>query len=182
MEFVPTSLMNTTEKLNALSRFLLYAGALLVLIYSEIKMVYVSLVGLAIIYLIHEHYPYTKEGYEAQHDKKTIFQASTPQNPFMNVMLTDFANNPTRAPADDITDPNVGKVVDTNFAQGLYRDVDDIWDRSNSQRQFYTTPATTIPNDRESFMKWCWGTDQTCKDGNLSRCLKYEDVRAHGQI
>ena len=47
--------------------------------------------------------------------------------------------------------------------------------RNISSRQFYTNPSTTIPNDQESFAKWCYGDMPSCKDGQ--NCLRYEDLR-----
>jgi hypothetical protein len=109
-------------------------------------------------------------------------QMPSANNPFMNVLISDYTENPDRKPAGNIEDPEVKALIDKHFNTGLYKDIDDVWDRGNSQRQFYTNPSTTIPNDRDSFAKWCWNTPMTCKEGNLQRCLKYDDVRAHGQI
>jgi len=180
IEFVPTASMNVDEKLNAITRLLIYAGILLSLIYKSSTMIYIPLIGMTLVYLIHDHYPFEHEqmgrGYTDQ------VQMPTENNPFMNVLMTDYADNPKRNPAADVELPAVKKEMDKYFAQGLYRDVDDIWGRNNSQRQYYTNPGTTIPNDRDSWMKWCWNTPYTCKDGNLSQCLQYEDVRGHGQI
>ena len=35
-----------------------------------------------------------------------------------------------------------------------YRDPNDIYNRISSERQFYTTPNTTVPNDQTGFAKW----------------------------
>ena len=50
----------------------------------------------------------------------------------------------------------------------------------NSQRNFYTTPSTTIPNDRESFQKWLYNTPQTCKENQeFCNSLNYENLRSN---
>lgn len=180
IEFVPTSYMTVNEKLNAITRFMIYLGALLVIIYQKVSLLYITLIGMALIYIVHEHYP--NEEFKDHITLPVPLTKPTKDNPFMNVLLTDYTANPNRGPAEDIDDPNVKAVVQDHFNQGLYRNIDNIWDRNNSQRQFYSNPATTIPNDRDSLMKWCWQTPMTCKDGNLSRCLRYEDTRRHGQI
>jgi hypothetical protein len=54
--------------------------------------------------------------------------------------------------------------------------VDDLFNRNTSQRQFYTTPVTTIPNDQTGFARWLYKLPETCKE-NQSNCLKYEDIR-----
>lgn len=177
-EFFPIETMKTTEKINAVTRLLIYLGVLLSIIYMSSEYMFIPLVGMAIIYVINLHSPQLIGG--AIFDKPV--QMPTVDNPFMNVLISDYVDNPNRKPAGDIEDPEVKALIDKHFNDGLYKDVNDVWDHNNSQRQFYTNPSTTIPNDRESFAKWCWGTPMTCKDGNLQRCLKYEDLRAHGQL
>lgn len=180
IEFVPTSDMTVNEKLNAITRFLGYLGVLMSLVYKTVKPLYIPIIGCVIVYLAHEHYPLRQQVGGA--GASTNVQLPTAHNPFMNVLLTDYVNNPSRKPAGDVELPEIYESMDKHFSQGLYKDVNNVWDKNNSQRQYYTNPSTTIPNDRDSFMKWCWNTPYTCKDGNLSRCLKYEDVRGHGQI
>ena len=98
-------------------------------------------------------------------------QLPTESNPFMNVLLNDYIENPDKKPAADVDNPHVRKEIERHFNQGLNRDIDDIWQKENSQRQYYTTPSTTIPNDRESFVNWCFSTPYSCKDGNISNCI-----------
>lgn len=195
IEFVPTEDMSRTEKLNAMSRFVLYLGVLLFVLYSDIIYLSIPLVGLGIFYFIHINYPDTHTGggksgsgsgggeeCNAGMCGTDEYQQPTQDNPFMNVLLTDYVDNPTRPSAADIEDPKVRADMEKMFEFGLYKNVDDVWNRNNSQRQYYTNPSTTIPNDRDSFMKWCWDTPYVCKDGDQFACLKNDDVRAHGQI
>ena len=44
------------------------------------------------------------------------------------------------------------------------------------QRQFYTMPSTTIPNDQTGFAKFLYQLPTTCKEDS-AQCLRYEDVR-----
>ena len=141
------------------------------------------------LYFVHINYPEReREEFAAdcdacsEDDNGNLYEKPTKDNPFMNVLLTDYVDDPTRAPAADIEDPNIRKDIKKMFDHGLYKNANDIWDKNNSQRQYYTNPSTTIPNDRDSFMKWCWKVPYVCKDGDLVDCLKYDDVRAHGQI
>ena len=180
IEFVPTADMSVNEKLNAVTRFLVYLGILLTIVYKTVTPIYIPIIGCVIIYLTHEYFP-GKIVQTGNGDEEHV-QMPTRDNPFMNVLMTDYTDNPNRNPAGDVDLPKVQQLIDDNFSHGLYKDIDNIWDRNNSQRQYYTNPSTTIPNDRDSFMKWCWNTPYTCKDGNLEQCLRYEDVRAHGQV
>ena len=60
--------------------------------------------------------------------------------------------------------------VENNFEEDLYKDVNDIFGKNNSQRQYYTMPGNSVPNDRDTFMKWCYQTPPTCKEGNGLQC------------
>jgi len=64
------------------------------------------------------------------------------------------------------------------FNHELFRNVDDLWEKKNSQRQFYTLPNTQIPNNRESFMKWLYTQPKNsiCKQ-NTGACDRYGDLR-----
>lgn len=189
VEFVPTTDMNRVEKINALTRMFIYLGLILTLVYQKIIYLYIPIVGMLFLYFVHINYPeHEREEFAAdcdacsEDDNGNLYEKPTKDNPFMNVLLTDYVDDPTRAPAADIEDPNIRKDIKKMFDHGLYKNANDIWDKNNSQRQYYTNPSTTIPNDRDSFMKWCWKVPYVCKDGDLVDCLKYDDVRAHGQI
>ena len=56
------------------------------------------------------------------------------------------------------------------FNDSLIRDVDDLFERFNSQRQFYTVPGNSIPNDQDTFAKWLYARPKSCKEGNGLQC------------
>ncbi len=98
----------------------------------------------------------------------------TTDNPFMNSSIDDFnTDNPPVACNSD--DDEIQKDIKLKFNQDIYRDVEDVFDRKNSQRQFYTVPNNT-PNDQEAFARWCYKFPSTCKT-DQQRCLNYDDVR-----
>ena len=108
----------------------------------------------------------------------------TLDNPFMNVTMKDYMNidNTTQSVVDrpvacDPNDPIIKREIDDNFNNNLYKDVNDVFGKMNSQRQFYTMPWTTIPNGQDEFAKWLYLNPKTCKE-DQDFCLKYEDVRA----
>lgn len=99
------------------------------------------------------------------------------QNPFMNPNFTDFNSGPVPA-ACNADDEEIQDAIHVNFNHDLFRDVDELWERENSQRQFYTIPNTAIPNNQVEFAKWLYGSgsQSNCKtDG--TKCLRYEDLR-----
>ena len=60
--------------------------------------------------------------------------------------------------------------INDYFKIPVFKDVIDIYDRNFSERQFYTIPSTTIPNDQEGFSKWLYARDKSCKENNGERC------------
>ena len=56
------------------------------------------------------------------------------ENPFMNVLLTDKR---TRKPAcKTVKNKKIKKLVNDKFSQGLFKDINSVYDRENSQREF----------------------------------------------
>lgn len=99
----------------------------------------------------------------------------TNDNPFMNYNANDYivADPPSPCNADDdkIKD-NIKQCYDAN----LYRDLDDLYDKANSQREFYSAPYRTWPPDQETLANWLYKNPGTCKD-HQERCMRFEDLR-----
>lgn len=96
----------------------------------------------------------------------------TEKNPFMNVLLDEIKYNPTRAPAASIQEPSINVTLDDFFRTQFVDDPTDVFGKTQSQRQFYTTPSTTVPNDQESYQNWLYKIPgKTCKEGGREACL-----------
>ena len=64
-----------------------------------------------------------------------------------------------------------------NFNHNLFRDVDELWERANSQRQFYTIPNTAIPNNQKEFANWLYRSPGgNCKT-DQGRCGRFLRLR-----
>jgi len=95
----------------------------------------------------------------------------TNNNPFMNVLINEIADYPKKPPAKYSASAPVKDTLDSRFKVSVYSDPGDVWNRNQGQRQFYTMPSTSIPNDRESYQNWLYRTPgKTCKEGNTSVC------------
>lgn len=175
-EFIPTKDMSNSEKINAIVRFSLYLSVLLILIKNNYLYLYIFIGTLAITYLIYvfdekkEHFvaPITTEIEKEKIDNKEC-NAPTKENPFMNVLLTDDYTKTKKA--CKYTE-KVKNTIDENFYDKIYKDTSNLYNQRNSQRQFYTMPSTTVPNDQSDFAKWCYKLPKTCKEGNSSECIK----------
>ena len=112
----------------------------------------------------------------AQDGKECV--APTKENPFMNVLLTDIKYDPDRPAACNISDPAIEKSALSNFYDGLFRDVDDVFGRNTNSRQFVTQPLTTLPGaEQREFAELLFGDMGKCKtSGDMNACA-YDDVR-----
>ena len=108
--------------------------------------------------------------------KKNTCRRPTIENPFMNPPVTDYGTDaPVACNADD---ESIKEEIRVNFNHQLFRDVDEIFERENSQRQFYTMPNTAVPNHQTNFADWLYKvpTSDICKEDQTA-CLRYDDIR-----
>ena len=118
------------------------------------------------------------------------FQAPTPQDPLMNVLLTDIKDHPTRPAAEPAFNPQVEHAINQsaqefvvqdlggnpNLEDRLFRDLGDNYEFSNSMRNYFATPNTKIPNDQHAFAEYCYGAMISCKEGNMMACARANPV------
>ena len=118
------------------------------------------------------------------------FQAPTPQDPLMNVLLTDIKDRPTRPAAEPAFNPQVEHEINEttqqfvvqdlgsnpNLEDRLFRDLGDNFEFNNSMRSYFATPNTKIPNDQHAFAEFCYGSMISCKEGNMMACARANPV------
>jgi hypothetical protein len=104
------------------------------------------------------------------------YTAPIANNPFMNVLVDEIKYNPTKPEAVSVSGVEVATGLDEFFRTEFNRDPTDVFGRSQSQRQFITMPATTIPNDQGSYQNWLYKIPgKTCKEGGRDACLPGTD-------
>jgi len=171
-QFFPNIKMNFNEKLNAITRFSIYLGILLYIYSGNYYYLYISIIVLLITYLLYKN---NKSIEELDNNvKKMDYVYPTKNNPFMNPLWTDIEENPNRIAYSDSSshqNKNVQKKINNKFNINLYRDLSDVFQKENSQRQYYTVSSTTIPNNQKKFANWLYSTPQTCKEGNGNQCV-----------
>lgn len=169
LQFFPTAKMTLTEKLNSMVRFALYFTIAVVLVARKFSALYLLLFVMALTAFVARGDNQTTR---VEHMTQTAADRDcvkpTKNNPFMNVLANEYRDNAKRGPACDVLDGKTRSVMDNNFSAGLQRNANDIFFKSASDRQFYTTPSTTIPNDQTAFAKWLYQTPPTCKEKTLS--------------
>lgn len=207
--FFPRAKESLEERLNAIFRFSIYISCVLAIYHNNLKYLYFIVLFGALTIFIHKHYT-LKEGFEQTdnwgysnytlfnpepipksepfpEDRITECTKPTKDNPFMNVTMDDYLNTDEngrmkeRLPACDPNNPDIKQQQDAAFYSNLYRDVNDVFAKNNSQREFYTTPSTTIPNKQDEFARWLYLSPKTCKEDS-DNCLRYEDIRGKAYI
>lgn len=179
LTFFPASDMSFSEQLNAIMRFAIYLSIVVYIIKHDTKIFFAPILMGILTYMMYTVDVKNKyndkqvmETMGMRHDpiRREYCQKPTRDNPFMNVLISDIKDNPNRPRAcrlDGKTKKEAKKYFDVN----LYRDVDDVFQKKASDRQYYTMPSTTIPNNAGDFAKWLYGTPgKTCKEGNGSSC------------
>ena len=189
VEFTPTADMTQEEKLNAVTRLTLYIGIIMLAYTRKIWGLYIPILGMFFTLFLYqmsrkqrgEKHAIPRDPTLALKNDDVILRPPyctppTRDNPFMNVLTNEISDSPDRPAACEY--PGVQEQTEDHFNYDLYKDIDDLWEKNNGQRQFFTMPYTTIPNDQGSFAKWLYSVPQTCKEDG-SNCLRFEDVRAN---
>jgi hypothetical protein len=169
---LPNDNMTADQRLNAILRLSMYASLVLVVLRQNVTYLVIPAVVAAATLVIHKAGAAKKELLKAMATETEVFDAQTgesctrpmPANPFMNIMVNEYADNPERGRACDVEDRNVKNKMHQYFQNGLFRNVDDIYDTQSGYRQFYTMPVTTIPNDVNTFAQWLYSDTGKIRD------------------
>lgn len=176
-DFFPTIQMTVIEKLNAIFRLSIYLSILLYLLTNNYLYLYIMIIIGAFTCFIYYNQKNNVELYfnsipESNDNiiEETIHEINnvtpTVENPFMNInLITD--NKEKEAAPPSWNNDKVQENIEDKFGYNLYRDVGDLYGKSNSQRQYYTMPSTTIPNNQTSFAKWLYSVGPTCKEKSI---------------
>ena len=203
LKFIPTKNMTMNEKYNSITLFCIYFLILLILFGQQLFWYYLPIITIVIIIIMYyiDEKPiqnndkekfdtviesgFTDSNGEIRFNRVTGNPTSgqdvtyscrkpTKDNPFMNPPISDLNSKAPEACNSD--DENIQNSIDKSFKRDLYMDIDDVFEKMNSQRQFYTIPNTSIPNQQTEFAQWLYRTPLTCKE-DQEQCLRYEDLR-----
>lgn len=177
--FFPSKDMNFAQQLNSLLRLSIYFTIIVFTLQKDSVIFMVPIAVAIFTYFLFsvdtQNKTNEKTYFEDRNLKKEahtdeICQKPTKNNPFMNVLISDYALNPQRPKACNISKSNTKKIAQKYFDTNLYRSVADIFNKEASDRQWVTNPNTKIPNDQTDFAKWCYDLPKTCKEGSGGTC------------
>ena len=178
-KFFPAVSMTYAEKLNSLVRLAVYFSILLLIIKKDANALLVPIMACIFTYFLYESEAKKKKAEEDFLDRMNLYKdvhtnelcyRPTPENPFMNVLISDYVKNPKRSKACNISQGPVRRKAQEYFNKNLYRDVSDVFQKNASDRNFITMPNTTIPNDDGAFKNFLYDIKKTCKEGNGGVC------------
>jgi hypothetical protein len=162
----PYSYLTYEEKLNAVTRFIILITFLGYVLLNRIIIVVLGLIVIGLFVLIYKKKEGLNTPYYQVNDQK-IEQ----NNPFGNVLMTDYKFNPNKKEVHAEYSPDLEKSINTkikefilqengdnNEINNLFNNVGDEITFEQNNHQFYTNPSTTIPNKQGDFLKFCYGT------------------------
>jgi hypothetical protein len=176
LKFIPDANMALNEQLNAIFRFSVYFSIVVAVIKQDGRVLFFGVfVGLFTFLLT--FYEDKKNGVregllnnlDIRYDRKQrACSMPTKENPFMNVLISDYDEFPNKPKACNIVNKEVKKSIKEYSNDDVYRDIDDVFNRNTGDRQFYTSPVTTIPNAQGDFAHWVYNTGSKERGTDLS--------------
>jgi len=170
--FFPFPRMSENEKLNSITRLSFYISVIMYIYTGNYLYLFVFIITIIFTFLIYKTKSNIKNSIDNFKNYQQKYIYPTKNNPFMNVMLDDYndTNREAIIKTNLIDDTDLDNTINKKFNINLYKDLNDIFEKENSQRQFYTTPITTIPNNQIKFAKWLYKSPPTCKENYGTKC------------
>jgi hypothetical protein len=174
-QFWPTRDQSPEDRINAASRFVIYASCLIYIIRRDPRVFILGMTVLAVIYVLYKS-NMVKETY-GNTVSGDICQKPTVDNPMGNVLITDFTDAPNRLEAcyySSVKHPTTERI---SFDSGRSRSPLPKYMRNALDRQFVSNPVTKIPGDQTAFAEWLYGP----KNGPMCKSdTRYCDPNARG--
>jgi len=149
LKFWPSSHQSFDERINSTSRFIIYSSILAFAIRRDSRIILLAVLMLVAMFAYIKIKP--------SNGTPTTSHINR-DNPMGNILMNEYTENPQRS--ETRYDP---KLVDTQM--NTIFPTNQRW----AERQFYTMPSTTIPNDQDSFLNFAYGgkDSMNCKSGGV---------------
>ena len=174
LNFWPTSEQDPAERINATTRFIIYASCMIYLIKRDVRVFILGAMVLAVMYVLYVRNlvksPEARPVVSGNQAQSPSCQRPTFDNPMGNVLLSDYIDKPNRPPAcDSSTVREQIKSVFTNnlpYDMGRSRSPWPKYQQNAAARQFITAPVSDIPGDQTGFAEWLYGKKgaASCRD------------------
>jgi Family of unknown function (DUF5762) len=172
LKFWPSATQSADERVSSTTRFILYAMCIVYIINRDVRVFALGGLALAILY-----YMWVSNMIKDGKLRTTIGDARmstllrpdvtlpTVENSMGNVLLSDYVDNPDRPAAAWY--PSVRTQV-----QQVWSQIHPFERQRDAERNFYTMPASTIPNDQTGFAQAAYGKPfaAKCHDQGGASC------------
>ena len=194
MEIIPKKEYDFNRKLNAVVRFTIYYGILLYIFKRDKNILCLPFITVVITVYLHKTSKDDKQDDNFKGLMNTkgstnlseidmmideintdVYRIPEIDNPMMNQNTFDLYENKKAIPT--YNNPGVKRKVEETLDSQVFKDSNDLFNRRNSQRQWYTMPNTEAMNKQTEFAKWCYMTPPTCKEGNGLQCANNLQTR-----
>ena len=167
-QFWPNRDQTPEERINAASRFVIYASCIIYLTRRDPRIFVLGATILSVLYVMYKS-KMVKEGYGMSVNGDMGCQLPTEDNPMGNVLITDYTDAPNRLEACyyPTVKPFVKNYLDDRipYDAGRSRSALPKYQRNAAARQFVTSPVSKIPGDQTAFAEWLYGP----KNGDICR-------------
>lgn len=183
---IPNNYMTAEEKLNAIIRLIMFIGIIATLVFNDSRyilfVIIIMIISIILYNYQHEKIVQTEKYLNSNNldivDNKKCVKPSK-DNPFMNPNILNIKMGEEQYQACSIEKPHINEGMKKYFYTNILRETDDIYDKSLLERQFYTVPSTSIPNEREKLGDWLYNRGASCKENNGAQCYNnlYNDLQ-----
>ena len=164
LQFWPTNKQTAAERVNAASRFIIYAACFIYLIRRDPRIFVLAATVLGVLYVMYNS-DMVKEGSArltmVKEDLSPNCQLPTDDNPMGNMLLSDFVDRPDRPSAcyhssvrNGISDSLERR---TKYMPSRSRTALPEYQANAMARQFVSNPVTNAAGDQTGFAEWCYG-------------------------
>ena len=180
LEIIPFSNMDLNRKLNSIVRLSIYFSIIMTILKKDYRYLIIIVIVCLVTIIINKNNKILNiENNPSdiiikdsnKHDGAEGCKLPSPLNPFMNPTFKDYEDGNLQKACNSFDNSVVRSLEDEYFGYGLYKDNKDIFNKNNSQREFYTMPVNSIINDSVKFAEWCYKTPPTCSEGNSIQCF-----------
>jgi len=160
-QFWPNRDQTPEDRINAASRFVIYATCIIYLIRRDPRIFVLGATVIGVLYVLFKS-KMVKETYGmASSGDINGCQMPTEDNPMGNVLITDYTDAPNRLEACyyPTVKPFVKSYLDDRipYDAGRSRSAHPDYQRNAAARQFVTAPVSKIPGDQTGFAEWLYG-------------------------
>jgi len=172
LNFWPTATQTARERVAATTRFILYATCIIYIINRDVRVFALGILAIAILYYLMtmnmisdgKLRPSSTDG-RVPGPLRGEVTLPTLNNSMGNVLLSDYVDNPDRPAAAWY--PSMRAEVQNTWSQ-----IHPFERQRDAERNFYTMPSSTIPNDQAAFAYGAFGKPfaPKCHDQGGAAC------------